>query len=354
MNSSPTVSPLCTPLNGYSEAHSSRPSRLTELIFSLYEHFSFYYTAAFVPLGLVLNVLVLLVFLLPHRRRPRAFGAHREQSMVRRRSVASSTTRLYYMMMACGELGALLFKDIWIFFLSSGIDTLLGAGAGRSSSSGYRSGNMTVSGSEIGTGPGAEAGGFLGPANAHRSAAACSLALFLSYVHELTANNVLIVFEIERVIVLYQPFVARKWLSHSRAFSIVALVVISDVAVCAGSFQSSRIINVQLPLSSNQQRSEAHVNDMDGAGVQLEFRFMKLCILSSSVPFWNAWAAFVFFATFVWPAVVSFVCSALITFKIVRHQHIQRELSEHLRVQRMHNTQSLHQQYISMASIVLL
>ena len=135
------------------------------------------------------------------------------------------------------------------------------------------------------------------------------------------------------------PAVSRSPVAHatrSRALAIVALVALTDVDVCSCVFQSSRVINVPLPL--DRQRSTGRENKTKHTEGAL--RSLKLCVFSSAVPFWNAWAALVFFSTFLWPAAISIVCSVLITFKIVHHQRIQRELSEHMQVQRQHNLQS--------------
>ena len=139
---------------------------ITLVLYNAVNHVSFYYEICFFPFGLIFNLLLLLAFSIS--------------------SVGTTkTTRIYYLAMAYGELGIVLFKDAWYFWADLGVPFVTG-----------------------GLNP-------LGPVNAMSGIGngspnwMCGLQVFLWYSHEMFANFVFVVFELERVIAIYVPLHAR-------------------------------------------------------------------------------------------------------------------------------------------------
>ena len=136
---------------------------ITLVLYNAVIHMSFYYEICFFPFGLIFNLLLLLVFGIS--------------------SVGTiKTTRIYYIAMAYGELGTVLFKDAWFFWADLGVPFVTG-----------------------GLNP-------FGPVNGIGNESPkwmCGLQACLWYSHEMFANYVFVVFELERVIAIYVPLHAR-------------------------------------------------------------------------------------------------------------------------------------------------
>ena len=121
---------------------------------------SFYYVGLFFPFGLLFNFFLLIVFGIS------PLGT-------------TKTTRVYYMAMAYGELGTVLFKDAYYFWASFWLPFVTG---------GFN---------------------LLGPLNpltqVINNASLCSLQGYLWYTHEMFANYTFLLFELERVVAVYSP-----------------------------------------------------------------------------------------------------------------------------------------------------
>lgn len=143
---------------------------ITLLLFILMTNMSFYYEIIFFPFGLIFNMLLLLVFGMS--------------------SVGTTkTARVYYLAMAYGELGTVLFKDMWYFWADLGVPHITGG--------------LNPLGAVNGMGNIGNLGnGWI-----------CGLHVFLWYSHEMFANYSFVLFELERVIAIYAPIHARSLLT---------------------------------------------------------------------------------------------------------------------------------------------
>ena len=152
---------------------------ITLVLYNAVNHMSFYYEIFFFPFGLIFNLLLLL-----------AFGISPVGT--------AKTTRIYYIAMAYGELGTVLFKDAWYFWADLGVPFVTG-----------------------GLNP-------FGPVNAMSGIGngspkwMCGLQVFLWYSHEMFANYVFVVFELERVIATYVPLHARHLFTKQRTLITVS------------------------------------------------------------------------------------------------------------------------------------
>lgn len=161
---------------GKSQAHSA----VTFVLYKIVNHMSFYYEMVCFPFGLVCNFLLLLVFGIS--------------------SVGTTkTTRIYYLAMAYGEFGTVLFKDAWYFWADLGVP--------------FVTGGLNI----------------LGPANAMGGIGKgspswmCGLQVFLWYSHEMFANYIFILFQLERVIAIYAPLHARHLFTKHGTIIIVRM-----------------------------------------------------------------------------------------------------------------------------------
>ena len=146
---------------------------ITLLIYRILSLMSFYYEILFIPFGLLLNMFILLVF------GSTPLGT-------------TKTTRIYYLAMAYGEFGTVLFKDAWYFWACLGLPYVAG---GRNP-----------------IGPLNTMGGIASGSPAWM----CSLQVFLWYSHEMFANYAFVVFELERVAAIFLPLHARQLFTKRR------------------------------------------------------------------------------------------------------------------------------------------
>lgn len=168
-NSQPSIS---------DENHLVNHDNMSASIFRILSFSSFYYAGMFFPLGLFLNVLLLLVFW--HSK-----------------IAKSNRTRIYYLAMAYGEFGTVLFKDAWYFWASLGVPFVTG-----------------------GFNP-------LGPLNSMSTTEnnsyswTCGLNVFLWYSHELFANYTFLLFEIDCVCTFYKTFGTNRLLTKRYSLILV-------------------------------------------------------------------------------------------------------------------------------------
>lgn len=222
--------------------NSTIPSHFTIVLFNIYHFSAFYFLAFFIPLGIVCNVLILLVFF--------------------KTSLGTiPSTRVYYIAMAFGELGTVLIKDLWFFWLGVGwpsvaLDTL----------------------------------GPLNPHSVKSSLWYCKAVVFMWFAQEMTANLTHVVFSIERVVAIYFPIKAHFIFTQKRAIFTVTLVFIFSTLLSAVSLKITKWI--ELPFDQMCSFDSKEIPDVFLGGV-------------------------IFFCSFIMPATLSSVCSVLISLKII-------------------------------------
>ena len=128
----------------------SNEAYFTILLYRIFGYSCFYFIGVFFPFGIVFNALLLVVFSLTSQG-------------------TTHTTRVYYLVMAYGELGTVIFKDLWGFFLGTGLPSVFEVNP---------------------LGP-------FNPALAVWGNWLCPLMLFLWYSHEILANTTFVLFEFE-------------------------------------------------------------------------------------------------------------------------------------------------------------
>ena len=221
------------------------PPHLTRLLFSIYRFTSFYFLALFIPLGIVFNLLIFLIFLkLP---------------------LGTPSTRVYYIVMAFGEFGTVLVKDLWFFWLGVGWPTV--------------------------------AWDTLGPLNPHSehfNIWYCKLVIFMWFALEMPANLTFVVFAIERVIALYFPLKALFLFTQKRAMITISIVFVFSTSVsgiCLKITDRSTLPNL-MPHGKMCSFDTINIEDVLMGAVVLCFAFII-------------------------PAILSSICSVLISFKII-------------------------------------
>lgn len=151
-------------INSQQQQQPQGHSEITLLIYKIVNHMWFYSESFFFPCGLVFNLLLLLVFGIS------SMGT-------------TKTTRVYYLAMAYGDFGTVLFKDTWFYWLDLGFPFVT-----------------------AGLNPLGAANAIGGSSSTHWM---CGLHLFLWYSHEMFANFNFVAFELHRVIAIYAPLHAR-------------------------------------------------------------------------------------------------------------------------------------------------
>lgn len=224
----------------------SQPPHLTHVLFRIYHFSAFYFLAPFIPLGIVCNLLIFLIFL----KTPLC---------------TTPSTRVYYMAMAFWELGTVLIKDLWFFWFGVGWPTVVWD--------------------------------TLGPLNPHSENSAaflCPVVVFIWFAHEMPANLTFVVFAIERVVALYFPLRAHYIFNQKRAIYTVASVFIFSISISAISLKITKLI----PLM--------HLMPFD-----------QVCSFDTTEVHEILLGAVVFFCLFIAPAILSAICSVLISIKII-------------------------------------
>ena len=167
----------------------------TILLFNIFSYGSFYFVGPLLPFALVANILLVYVF-------------------VRAPLSTRKTARIYYVVVGWGELGTLCFKYLWWLFLGIGISTVF------TPFDPIEPVNPSSTKSE--------------------SVWICPIVLFFWYWHEMLANNMFIIFQMERVTALYFPLRARSLLNLKRTLIIVAVIIVGCFCLTAPSFGFAR------------------------------------------------------------------------------------------------------------------
>ena len=284
---------------------------LTKLLFKIFTNTALYCAGVFTPLGLVCNALILFVLASPGgNSRTRTHSAAAVPTPIRKvdSSVQLSeletrpevsrldrqrgkmvkvtpSTRVYYIAIAYGEFGTMLFKDLWWLWLGIGWPGVLKLNP---------------------LGP-------LNPADMSSPIWLCPLSIYLWYVHETIANNAFVMFQLERVVALYFPFRARVFLMTRQAIKArVAVIVISllSLVLCGTIFSFSKTIPLG-PLSPSGS-SLGIIADTDLLPV-----IGAECGASSSVPVWSNFSIIDYLINYIFPAAMSIGCSLIIAAKIM-------------------------------------
>ena len=203
---------------------------LTKLLFKIFTNSGLYYVGVFTPLGLVCNALILLVLTSPgkgshthtHSAAHVSTSIRRVDSSVQlseleprpevsrldrkngKKVEVTPSTRVYYIAIAYGEFGTMLFKDLWWLWLGIGWPGVLKLNP---------------------LGP-------LNPADMSSPKWLCPLVLYLWYVNETIANNVFVLLQLERVVALYFPLRARAFLTTRQALKARVAVYCSFFSGC--------------------------------------------------------------------------------------------------------------------------
>lgn len=230
---------------------------LTIVLYRILNYACFFYIGPLIPFALVFNFLIVVIF-------------------VRSPVGTTKTTRIYYIVIAYGEFWTVFFKDLWRYFFEFGYAQVF--------SGANPLGNVNVS---------------LSPS----SALLCTLVNFLWFAHETLANNVLTLFEVERVVALYIPLHSRHMFTQTKALVIVAIIAFGSILVSGICWQISKV----------------GANDLLPLGVA--------CTFASNVPVWSAIGALIFIFDYILPALASLVSSVLIVLKIVGRSRKMRHLT---------------------------
>lgn len=223
----------------------------TQKLFRIYCVFTFYFNIPFIPFGILFNLLSLVIF--------------------SRTSIGTTTsTRVYYLVMAYTELTTVFMKDFWFFWLGLGFPMIFGIDP----LSAIR----------------------LNPHSDSSFSQLCNIMIYIYFIHEMVANATFVLFAMERVIALYYPFFALYWFNRVRALIAVAILLIVAIIVCLITFWIHR----QVPLSGL---------------VPSGFMCTQDTLLKD--PLINALASFLYLSVFILPAFLSATCSMLIIIKMI-------------------------------------
>lgn len=218
---------------------------LTVTLFKIFTNATFYYLTPFIPLGILFNILILLVF-------------------GRSGLGTTKTTRIYYLVMAWGELGTVIFKDLWFFALGIGVTEVFKANP-------------------------------IGVLNVHvvNNPFLCSFLWFIWYIHEMAANNAFVVFEFERVFALYMPLQSLSFNTQRKALGIMLVDIALSTLLSATIFGYAKFQEV----------------------VSL-MPFGTFCFFASYLGTWSIIPVVVFLANYILPAFLSIASTVLISAKI--------------------------------------
>lgn len=228
-----------------------RASNATQIIYHIYCYFTFCYNLPFIPFGIIFNLLSLIIF----SRTPLG---------------TTSSTRVYYLVMACTEMVIVFMKDFWFSWFGVGFIQVFGSDP----LSAIR----------------------LNPHSESSFPLLCNSMIFVYFVHEMVANVTFLLFAIERVIMLYKPISARYWFNRVRSLLATGVLLLVAIATCAITFW----LHTRVKLPGLVPSGGLCTQDT-----------------SNKDPIVNALASFLYLSVFILPAVLSATCSILIINKMI-------------------------------------
>lgn len=220
---------------------------LTITLFKIFTNAAFFYLMPFIPLGILFNILLLCVF-------------------GRSRLDIEKSTRIYYLVMAWGELGTVIFKDLWFFNLGVGVTEVFKANP-------------------------------IGELNVHvvNNEFLCPFLWFIWYTHETAANIAFVALEFELVLVLYMRHWSHYWFSERNALVLMLANIALSTLLSATIFMFAAFQEVP-PMPHG-----------------------TFCFFDSKLGTWSLVPVVVFLANYILPAFLSIISAVLISTKIVYH-----------------------------------
>lgn len=228
----------------------SKDNSTTKSLFRIYCFFAFYFILPFIPLGIIFNLLSLVIF-------------------SRTSLGTTSSTRVYYLVMAYSELTIVFLKDFWFFWLGVGFPSV------------FYMDPLSV----INLNPHSQSS--LGPL--------CNIMIFLYFVHEMMANMTFIIFAMERVFALYYPFASRIWFNQMRSLVAVVVLLILAAALSVVTFWLSERVPLPGLVFTNFQCTQSTENKH---------------------PLVMAFGSILYLTVFILPALLSATCSIIIIIKM--------------------------------------
>lgn len=166
----------------------------TIIMFRIFTYAGFFLVGPLLPLAFLANLLLLYIFL----RAPLS---------------TRKTTRIYYVVVACGELGTIFFKYFWWMFLGIGIPTVF----------------APLDPIEP-----------VNPSQLHTSMWICPIVFLNWYSLEMIANNMFVIFQCERVTALYFPLHVTRLFSPKRSVIIASSLVLLSYGLVSTLFGFAR------------------------------------------------------------------------------------------------------------------
>ena len=225
---------------------------ISRIFVKIFCNLSFFFTGIFILPAVIFNILILHV-------------------MIVSGTGTTETTRTYYIVMAFGELGTVILKDVIRYWLGVGWPSVISINP-------------------------------LGSLNLHHkgigSEIVCPIVYFFSYSHELMANITMILFGIERVFALYAPFHVHLIFKFKRSLCILGSLLVIVLLFCSTIFM--------------------FVSDRKYEDLPMEQQ--TLCLFSKDGGIWSWFCKILLFCNYFCSALLSFICSALIAMKLVRRR----------------------------------
>ena len=180
----------------------------------------------------------------------------------------NETTRVYYIVMAYGELGTVIFKDVIRYWLGVGWPSITSLDP-------------------------------LGDWNMHHNNTGneiiCPIIYFFSYSHELLANGAMVLFGIERVFALYVPLHVHTIFTFKRSICILSVLLIVALLYCSTIFhfvESSSFQFAPTPhehtVSVRSGRRLLELVSQNSSHVQLRLSRVLLAHLAAHSSLWNS------------------------------------------------------------------
>ena len=230
-------------------------SSFTVVLFKIFTNAAFYYLSPFIPFGIVFNLLILVAF-------------------TRKTQEALKTAQIYYLVMAWGELGTVIFKDLWFFDLGIGIPEVFHANP-------------------------------IGVLNIHAvsNAFLCPFVWFIWYAHETTSNIAFVALDFERVFAIYFPLKTYSWFTSKTAVVTMIIVIVFSTLASGTIFGFSKFQEVSL------------------------MPFGTFCFFASNLGAWSFVPILVFLSNYILPAFLPIISSVLLSIKIVRQKRFRLSLT---------------------------